>query len=486
MKKSLLFALVVSSLAFSRIDAQLSATVSAVNVSCGSSNNGSASVTATGGSDYSYKWSTGDTTSTASGLSAGTYTVTVYGTVGNSVALDTIYQEDFQGTNTWTLNVSAGYNESQHNYWVINDTCGGTAVGTCSQTHNGKKTLHITAVDFGFYEDITAMYNATEGMDIVTNIGAQSPPISTIDAHDLILSFDFIGDGQSNSDVGSAYYSIDSGTTFILLDSVLRSAIGCIGDGGIHQGIWTHRSYHLPSSCVGVSNFMVRFVWKNNDDNIGTDPALGVNDVILGDSVGITPITQDSVVKTVTIDSAGSVEAYFVVYDFFLPGTYYARNESTGTGLHYHWAFGDGTSYDGPSPIYAFATAGYWSVCLTVSNNAGCSNTYCDSDFYDAFLRSTQSGPMMSEFIVGDVPTGVQEVNSGTSLQVYPNPASGELNIPALNFQPKQVIIYNVEGRVVQTGKYSKVININLLSPGLYFIEVKDENTSMRQRFMKL
>jgi len=93
---------------------------------------------------------------------------------------------------------------------------------------------------------------------------------------------------------------------------------------------------------------------------------------------------------------------------------------------------------------------------------------------------------MMSEFIVGDAPTGVQEVNSGTSLQVYPNPASGELNIPALNFQPKQVIIYNVEGRVVQTGKYSKVIDINSLSPGLYFIEVKDENTSMRQRFMKL
>jgi hypothetical protein len=51
---------------------------SQTNVSCNGGNNGSATVTASGGTPpYSYSWSNGQTTATATGLSAGIYTVTV-------------------------------------------------------------------------------------------------------------------------------------------------------------------------------------------------------------------------------------------------------------------------------------------------------------------------------------------------------------------------------------------------------------------------
>ncbi|MBI2966993.1 MAG: PKD domain-containing protein [Bacteroidetes bacterium] len=51
---------------------------SSTNVSCFSGNNGTATVTAAGGtSPYSYSWASGQTTSSLTGLSAGTYTVTV-------------------------------------------------------------------------------------------------------------------------------------------------------------------------------------------------------------------------------------------------------------------------------------------------------------------------------------------------------------------------------------------------------------------------
>ena len=52
---------------------------SSTNVSCNGGSNGLATVTASGGSSpYTYSWSpSGGTGSTASGLSAGTYTVTV-------------------------------------------------------------------------------------------------------------------------------------------------------------------------------------------------------------------------------------------------------------------------------------------------------------------------------------------------------------------------------------------------------------------------
>ena len=58
------------------------------NVSCNGASNGSANVIATGGiPGYTYSWSDGNTqiTDTATGLSAGTYTVTVTDGMANSV-----------------------------------------------------------------------------------------------------------------------------------------------------------------------------------------------------------------------------------------------------------------------------------------------------------------------------------------------------------------------------------------------------------------
>lgn len=58
-------------------------TVAVTNPSCASSSNGSAAATAPGG-PYSYAWSTGATTSSVTGLSAGSYSVTVSNTSGCS------------------------------------------------------------------------------------------------------------------------------------------------------------------------------------------------------------------------------------------------------------------------------------------------------------------------------------------------------------------------------------------------------------------
>lgn len=57
---------------------QITLDVSGTNVDCPGGNNGTATVTATGGTaPYTYLWSDGQTTATAINLSAGTYTITV-------------------------------------------------------------------------------------------------------------------------------------------------------------------------------------------------------------------------------------------------------------------------------------------------------------------------------------------------------------------------------------------------------------------------
>ncbi|HXC04565.1 MAG TPA: PKD domain-containing protein, partial [Bacteroidia bacterium] len=66
------------SLAVSNIPGGTAKIISTQNVSCFGGNNGSATAGGTGGTTpYSYSWSTGATTATASGLAAGTYLVTL-------------------------------------------------------------------------------------------------------------------------------------------------------------------------------------------------------------------------------------------------------------------------------------------------------------------------------------------------------------------------------------------------------------------------
>lgn len=276
---------------------QLSATVSGTNPTCAVA--GSATVTPSGGNSYTYKWSNGATTATASSLAAGTYTVTVYSTGGTQ--WDTLYLETFDGTHNWTLNTSTGANDADHNYWDVDDDEGGVAPNGCGVANNGDITLHVTSV---FNPGGGAAYDAgSQGLCsqfpgllycTTTAQAATSPNINTTGATNLVLRYDFIGGGQTTLDVASSLYSVNGGSGFTSLDASLRS----INTACNPQGRWTQRSYNLPANTIGLNNFQVRFNWKNNDDGTGTDPSFAANNVLLRDSI---PLPGDSVVKTVTL-----------------------------------------------------------------------------------------------------------------------------------------------------------------------------------------
>ena len=273
------------------ISAQMYGTITSVKPTCYSSD-GSATVQSSGGAGYTYIWSTGATTQTISNLSAGTYTVTVY---GNTTNWNTFFFESFDGPSAWTLNIPSGTNGAQNNFWKISDNEAGVQPGSCAIANNGDSTLHVTGVfnptGGAFYDagGLCGFYSCP-----LTNIAVNSPAINTVGASHLVLRFNFIAGGQGLIDNASVLYSVDGGTTFSVLDSSLKSnSSGC---PGISR--WQQNSYNLPANCNNLSDFRIRFNWTNNDDGVGTDPSVAINDVRLYDS--LPGSHSDSIIRGIT------------------------------------------------------------------------------------------------------------------------------------------------------------------------------------------
>lgn len=135
-------------------------------------------------------------------------------------------------------------------------------------------------------------------------------------------------------------------------------------------------------------------------------------------------------------------------------------------------------------------------------------NTFCvDNDFSNCIQDSIRG--IGNYFIAGassnfgvfdgsytfNTPTGALSVNTGTvspsvsfgngvcglsldknqtALSIYPNPANDVLNVTASNFS---YTIVDLSGKIIQSDyQFSGTIDINQLSTGIYFIEVKESN----------
>lgn len=320
MKKALLFVFVTTLFYTNRISAQFSIAADSTNPSCNQSN-GSITVTPSGGSNYIYKWSTGATTANVSNLSASTYTVTVYSASTGGSKYDTTYIETFDGnTSGWTLNTQYGTNQDDHNVWVIDDHTGGGAVGSCAtnaSSGNGDKKLYITNTtrqadypgaqyDAGSSALLEQYCGVFPGVNCTaTKVSATSSNISTIGRHNLILTYDCIGQG-SGADVGSSYYSIDGGANYTVLESSVKSLMCST------EGKWTRKSFYLPSNAVNISTLKFKFNWENDNDGDGMDPPIGINNIIIRDSVstgGGSGSGIDSIVRSFYLAPVGSAGA---------------------------------------------------------------------------------------------------------------------------------------------------------------------------------
>lgn len=131
----------------------------------------------------------------------------------------------------------------------------------------------------------------------------------------------------------------------------------------------------------------------------------------------------------------------------------------------YAWDFGDGNTSTSTSPVHEYSAAGTYTVTLTATNGA------CES--VDSF-----------EVVITVV--GLEEITSISSVKLFPNPASDNVNVE-LNLKENANITLSIvdnSGKIVYTenaslleGKSIQSLNTSSLKAGYYNVVISTENS---------
>jgi PKD repeat protein len=282
---------------------------------------------------------------------------------------------------------------------------------------------------------------------------------------------------------------------------------------------WTAQANNCSTGSAGIYTYTTSWGDGTTDaSSTHTYDAPGVYNVcltMLGNN-GCTSMACDSV----HIDTDGVVEpsncqaGFWVVQAYVqdsldpsvgqpIPNELWLYNLSSGgTGNYqFFWDFGDGTSSTDPYPSHFYSNGGPYVLCLTLTDDGGCSDTVCDSvsvdedGLYNGMIAQpnyARSGFTLS--VMNQAPTAIPEAAALRNTRVWPNPVDDQLNLgftTALQGN-MDVDIIDLNGRSVSrtnirtsAGNNRAVVNVQDLPAGMYMLRIGNMETNTSIRFVK-
>ncbi len=382
----------------------ITATSAATQTNCASST-GSATVTAAGGTPgYIYVWTpSGNTNATATGLSAGIYTVTVTdanGCTQTSTATVT-------SLNGETVTISASTNitcNGANNGTATASVVGGTLPYTYAWTPTGGTNAAATGLSAGTYtitvkdangciafttQTITEPPALTATITSTTNISCPGPATGT-----LVMAagggtpgytYNWTPSGGTNTTASG----LSAGTYTVTVTDANNCAATTSGTITVSSvNPLTLSVSGAKSYCPGGSATLVatasggsgsyNFIWTPGNN---TTQTISVNPTVTTTyTVQVTDACGQSVSNavTVTVNPAPSVSFSADPMAGCAPLCVQFRDLSTIPSEkinQWRWNFGDGDSSIGRDPIHCYQTTGSYSVDLTAISDSGCSST---------------------------------------------------------------------------------------------------------------
>jgi PKD repeat protein len=189
--------------------------------------------------------------------------------------------------------------------------------------------------------------------------------------------------------------------------------------------------------------------------------------------------------NTVNVGSnCANTLAYFQMSPSGTPHVWNVVNMSTGTPpITYSWNWGDGSALSsGASPAHTYAQAGFYNICLDITDANGCGSSYCT---FDSLYKPYSTESVISVFVT--YPAGINNIPASSGeFSVYPNPATDNLTI--ITGQKAVIEILNIQGQLIKTfatGDNTISIDLLALPCGMYFIKMITENGTIAKKFVK-
>jgi gliding motility-associated-like protein len=297
--------------------APVAGTVSTIDPSCNGESDGSISVNATGGTpSYTYLWSNGQTTQTASGLTIGTYDVTITDAKGcTSTASGTLTQPDPLTAQISTLPTSC--NGTRDGRIVLDTAYGGSEPYAYST--DGVNYQPVDIIFFGlaggnydvFVQDgngciFEQQVNVAEPPLIVVDLGADlelelgdnvmlEAIVNTTDSLTYVWASSPNDASMSCMDCATPVIAPVRSTTYTV---TVRDTSGCTATDNIFVKLDKNRNVFIPNAftpngdghndkflvfagtgVVSIKNFMIYDRWGNNlysqTDIQPNDPSVG-------------------------------------------------------------------------------------------------------------------------------------------------------------------------------------------------------------------
>ncbi|HTA27680.1 MAG TPA: T9SS type A sorting domain-containing protein, partial [Bacteroidia bacterium] len=498
---------------------------SQTNSNCIGSGSATANAATGGTAPYTYSWSpNGGTNLTATGLSAGTYTITATDRNGctgtasvtiSAAAYTTLFSQNFEGTatiyknnvvmtggtpatipasQTWgSANANDGNNTLHRDdaigTWASNDDI-------CGQAYQPIPTCAANGTAHSALFDNWDANTATTG-----NIISPVVNLSSANCGTKFTFYYFNGDCRASGSQATLALQFNNGSGYT---TVWSDLVGCTTS-------WVPVTVNIPSADL-VANFKFQFLVTAGDLNGDLYP-VGVDEIVIQ-----TPSALSTAASGAGLNCFGSGTATAAPCGGATPYTYLwsnAKTTATISGLtqgSYSVTVTDscgnsstastiiltqpsaitmvktstvdhgpcnGTakvSASGGTPPYTYL----WSPNNQTTDSIGnqCAGTYCCT-------VTDHNGCVDSICVLVNLSTGINAISNSSAITVYPNPNNGSFTIQSSVVSGKSLVeIYNVLGEKVYSNQplanSQQLISINLDQPsGVYFYRVVNESGSL-------
>ncbi len=466
----------------------VSGTTVVTNVACNGASNGSINLTPTGGTaPYTFNWDGGITTEDRTGLSAGTYTVTITDANGCTGTVNATLTQPATAVQEQTVVTNVACNGSSNGSINLTPT-GGTAPYTFNWG-GGITTEDRTGLSAGTYtvtitdaNGCTGTVNATvtqpatsvSGTTVVTNVscnGSSNGAINlTATGGTAPYTFNWGGGITTEDRTG-----LSAGTYTV----TITDANGCTGTVNATVTQPTALSATISQtnvSCNGGSNGSASITVSGGTApyTYSWSPTGGTGATATGLSAGtytvtVTDANSCSTTRTVTITQSAVVGAPTgAAIQSFNAGDTLSALVVNGQGIKWYASATDATNHTGSLPM----------TTLIVNNT-----TYYATQTIGSCESTTSLAVLAynATLSIGNV------ITSTSSMQVYPNPVREVLNFSGEE-RINKVVIFSAEGRkitekILQKGERS--INVDSLVQGIYLIQVFTKDDVKTFKFIK-